>query len=361
MTLFFLLLISLTFGTISTPPDSSLKDLDRIKKVTVKIAEKNNIPSFSLAISNPSTELGFSHNHPELKAQQIYGLGSTTKFLASVVLFDLFKKNSIDISTKLNDLISEDLLSKIEGANEIAVIELLNHTSGLSDYTKDPAWIQSAINSNAPSTFEEKLALVDDTLLNKGSFVYSNTNYLVLEKVAEAISNTSFDVLFNSFYSERGYGTISLDIPSTDTQAFFAMTDKSSSDVSAWKEAYGYDGGAYSTAKGLHDFIKDFFESDTILDNQTKSLITQWISMEPTTIPIGDKGKFIEYGNGLMKLKYGTEEYIGHFGGTLKYQSIALYDPDTGTTISILTNCAGRHYNNVFFQEMIPAILKELD
>lgn len=361
MNFFFLVLSFLHLQSIGTPADSSPLDIEGIKETLTKIAQENNIPSLSLTISNTDNELNFSHTHPELTSQKIYGVGSTTKFLASIVLFDLFDKNSISMDTKLSELISKDLLSEIEDSGEITITQLLNHTSGLSDYTKAPSWIQDIINGKAPTSFSEKIALVSDSLSNQGMFMYSNTNYLVLEKVAETISNTSYDMLFNSFYSDRGYESISLEIPTGDIQAFFAMTDESSSNVSSWKEGYGYDGGAYSTAKELHDFTKTLFETNEILDDSTKLLMTQWISMKPMTIPIGNKGKFVEYGNGLMKLIYKEKEYLGHFGGTLKYQSIALHNPETGYTISILTNCAGRHYNNVFFQEMIPAILEKLD
>jgi len=85
----------------------------------------------------------------------------------------------------------------------------------------------------------------------------------------------------------------------------------------------------------------------------------EWITMAPMTIPIGN-GIISEYGYGIMKLNYNKQKYIGHFGSALKYQSMIIYNPKKNISVSIVTNCSGHYFNNVFFQELIPAILDEL-
>jgi CubicO group peptidase (beta-lactamase class C family) len=77
------------------------------------------------------------------------------------------------------------------------------------------------------------------------------------------------------------------------------------------------------------------------------------------SIPIGS-GEISEYGNGIMKLTYEGQEYVGHFGSTLKYQSMVFYNSANNISISVVTNCSGPYFNKVFFQELIPAILDEL-
>ncbi|WP_456438744.1 serine hydrolase [Psychroserpens sp.] len=81
---------------------------------------------------------------------------------------------------------------------------------------------------------------------------------------------------------------------------------------------------------------------------------------ESMTVPIENNGIISEYGYGIMKLTYNEQEYIGHTGGSLKYQSMVFYNTEKNISISILTNCSGSYFNNVFFQELIPAILDEL-
>lgn len=85
----------------------------------------------------------------------------------------------------------------------------------------------------------------------------------------------------------------------------------------------------------------------------------EWIPMAPMDIPIGE-GKIYSYGNGIMKLEYDGNTFMGHSGGTLKYQSFIFYNEQSDTTVIVLTNSSGRYYNNIFFQELIPTILDRL-
>lgn len=114
-----------------------------------------------------------------------------------------------------------------------------------------------------------------------------------------------------------------------------------------WVKNYGYDGGIFSTSDELNRFLRKLFVEKEILSESSLSNMQDWTSMTPMDIPIGE-GKISGYGHGLMKLEYGGNEYIGHSGGTLKYQSFLFYDQESDITIALVTNCSGRYYNNVF-------------
>ena len=181
---------------------------------------------------------------------------------------------------------------------------------------------------------------------------------MFLERIVESIEEKDYEEAFNDFYADLGLA-LSLNTPTTPLEAFYAQDDKSSANVSHWTENYGFDGGAYGDSKALNGFLQKLFVEKTIISPASLAALESWISMENMTIPIGDGG-LNEYGYGLMRLSYKGTTYIGHSGGTLKYQSFAFYNPDSDIAISIVTNCSGRHYNNIFFQELIPAILDEL-
>ena len=359
MTTYLIILISQLFLITSCekeniePPNLSKK----IEKKVVKIAKDKNIPSLELTITTDNEVVDFNYNHKEVEKQDIYGIGSTTKFLSSVLIFKLIEDEKLNINDKVTDNVN--LTQPIAGIESLTIKNLLSHTSGLSDYTKNPDWITRVMNNNAPRTFEEKMLLVSDTMENTGSFSYSNTNYLFLEKIAENVTNESYEVAFNNFYSTNNLSDIKMGFDENGLQAFFGQTEQASPDVSAWREYYGFDGGAFTDTKTLDDFLTKLFRDKSILKSSTISEMEKWTEMEPMTIPIGS-GKISEYGNGIMKLTYKGQEYIGHFGSTLKYQSMAFYNSEKNISISIATNCSGRHFNNVFFQELIPTILDEL-
>ncbi len=359
MTTYLLIIISQLFLVTSCEKETTepANLSGKIEKKVVRIAKDKNIPSLEVTITKGEEFIDFNYNHKEVQKQVIYGVGSTTKFLSSILIFKLIEDKKLNINDKVTDYIS--LTQSIAGIENLTVKNLLNHTSGLSDYTKNPDWITSVMNNNAPKTFEKKILLVNDTLENNGSFSYSNTNYLFLEKIVESVSNETFEVAFNNFYCANNLSEIKMGFDENGLQAFFGQTEQASSDVSAWREYYGFDGGAFTNTKSLDNFLTKLFRDKTILKSSTISEITEWTEMESMTIPIGS-GKIYEYGNGIMKLIYNGQEYIGHFGGTLKYQSMTFYNSEKDISISIATNCSGKNFNNVFFQELIPAILDEL-
>lgn len=359
MTTYLLIIISQLFLVTScekeTIEPSNLSS--KIEKKVVRIAKDKNIPSLELTITTEQDVIDFNYNHKEVEKQNIYGIGSTTKFLSSVLIFKLIEDEKLKIDDKVTNYVN--LTQSITGIENLTVKNLLNHTSGLSDYTKNPDWITSVMNSNAPKTFEEKVLLINDTTENSGSFSYSNTNYLFLQKIVETIAGESYELAFNNFYSANNLSDIKMGIDENDLQAFFGQTEQASPDVSDWREYYGFDGGAYTDTKTLDNFLTKLFRDKSILKSHTISEMEEWTEMEPMTILIGS-GIISEYGNGIMKLTYNGQEYIGHFGSTLKYQSMVFYNPKKNISISIATNCSGRNFNNVFFQELIPAILDEL-
>lgn len=358
-TMYIILLISQLFlfnsceGQTAEPTTFSKK----IEKKVAKIAKEKNIPSLELTVTTEKNVLNFNYHHKDVAKQNIYGIGSTTKFLSAVLVFKLIENQTININDKVTDYV--DIANSINGIENLTIKNLLNHTSGLSDYTKNPVWIIKVTNNEAPKTFEEKLVLINSKLENSGNFSYSNSNYLFLQKIVEKVTNKPYDVVFNEFYKSLNLSEIQIGMNENGLQAFFGQTEQGSSDVSSWREKYGFDGGAYSNSKTLDNFLTKLYREKSILNPNTLSEMENWVSMQPMTIPVGS-GLISEYGNGIMKLKYNGQEYIGHFGSTLKYQSMVLYNSEKNISISVVTNCSGKHFNNVFFQELIPAILDEL-
>jgi D-alanyl-D-alanine carboxypeptidase len=354
----------LTLASISLPTQPNLNTIEaasdtveNLKKKLLKIAKKQNIPAFDIVIEQGDETFQLSYHHPKLPAQTVYGIGSTTKLLAATIIFKLIEEGKLDrnapISTYLENLPNQKL-------GNITIAQLLNHTSGLSDYTKNPKWIQQVINGKAPKTFETKLKLINTTQDYSGTFTYSNTNYTFLEEIVSKITEQPFYKVFNDFYKELGFKSIQIGETPNNAVAFFAQTDKQSSNVSSWREHYGFDGGAYATTAELNTLLQKLFVEKSILKATTLRDMQTWIPMKPMEIPLGKDGKLADYGFGIMKLSYKEHTYIGHSGGTLKYQSFVFYNEVSHTKISFVSNCSGRHYNKAFFQEMIPEILEAL-
>ncbi|MFS4467563.1 serine hydrolase domain-containing protein [Maribacter sp. 2210JD10-5] len=331
--------------------------LSNLEKKIIRIAKRGNIPSLAVYVETEDDVLKVDYHHPDTEKQTIYGIGSTTKFLSAALVFKLIEKGQLNLEDMAVDYVEE--LVEIDDGNSITIGNLLNHTSGLSDYTAHSDWREAVVNGGGPKDFNKKFSYIKKVLRNRGRYMYSNSNYLILQGVVEKVLSKPYTMAFNDFFKNHGLSNLNLGNANLGLQAFYATDDKASSNVSGWRENYGYDGGAFGTPKEINAFLQGFFVKKNILKDETISKMRSWIPMNPMSIPIGD-GSINSYGFGIMKLNYRGKEYIGHAGSTLKYQSFMFYDPKKKTSINVFTNCSGKHYNNVFFQEIIPEILDNL-
>lgn len=107
-----------------------------------------------------------------------YRIGSVTKsFLATLVL-QLVATGDLD----LDATVEKYLPGLLPDGDTITLRQLLNHTSGLYNYTKDPAFLAAALAGEA-FTPRQLIAYSTshDPLFPPGKkFSYSNTNYIVL-------------------------------------------------------------------------------------------------------------------------------------------------------------------------------------
>ncbi len=358
--LFNLLLGFLLVTNSSCSNDDSSEEMDPLKKIekqVIKISKSRNIPSLEITIQTKEKTTNFSYHNDNTTPQSTFGIGSATKLLSAVLIIKKIEEGKLSLDDKVISYIDPSLIEFISDVENISIKNLLNHTSGIFDYTKHPDWGTSVVTNNAPKTFEEKLKYINNPTSKIGIFQYSNSNYLFLQKVLESIEETNFEESFNGFYSQLGLN-ITLD-KTNGLESYYAQDSSSSANVSSWNEQYGFDGGAYTNSKQINSLLQKLFIEKTILTPNSLAILQDWIYMTDSIIPIGT-GSLKEYGNGLMKLEYKNDIYIGHIGGTLKYQSFVFFNPEKNITISIITNCSGQHYNNVFFQEIIPSILDEL-
>jgi D-alanyl-D-alanine carboxypeptidase len=125
--------------------------------------------------------------HVSMRAADRYRIASLTKAFVSVVVLQLEAEGKLDI----DDPVEKYLRGLVPNGGGITLRELLNHTSGLFDYTEDQAFF-NAVLSNPSRVWapRELLAYAFSHPPHFGpgaNWTYSNTNYIVLGLVAEAV------------------------------------------------------------------------------------------------------------------------------------------------------------------------------
>lgn len=346
--------------SLSACHDDDLAISSDPKERIVALARENNLPTLTVLIQKDTGTyaLHYKNPHPDIQEIETHGIGSTTKFLSALVIMKYVEQNHLRLDDPINHYIAEKNLTTISWFSDITLRHLLNHTSGIPDYTQNPAWLESFLNGNAPATTREKIALIpSDNNYTFGEFRYSNSNYILLQQILEQVSGQPAQKIFNDFYASMGLPGITLDTGNVHGQAFYAQNALSSQNVSAWQEHYGFDGAAYATANDLATLLKKVFIEKTILQEGSLTAMTTWTAMGDRPLRYGNV-TIDRYGLGLMQFQLGDRTFIGHPGGTLKYQSFAFIEPATGTTLILQTNGAGRHYTRAFFSSILSEAIK---
>jgi D-alanyl-D-alanine carboxypeptidase len=124
--------------------------------------------------------------HVSMRAADRYRIASVTKAFVSVVILQLEAEGKLDI----DDPVDKWLPGLVPNGGAISLRRLMNHTSGLFDYTEDSSFADGIFaNPSRQWAPRELLAVAFAHAPNFApgtNWSYSNTNYVVLGLVAEA-------------------------------------------------------------------------------------------------------------------------------------------------------------------------------
>lgn len=126
--------------------------------------------------------------HVTMRAADHYRIASVSKAFVSVVVLQLEAEGKLDI----DDPVEKWLPAIVPNGAAISLRQLMNHTSGLFDYTADEAFGESILSN--PSRVWAPRELLSFGLMHAPRFApgtnweYSNTNYIVLGLVAETVA-----------------------------------------------------------------------------------------------------------------------------------------------------------------------------
>jgi D-alanyl-D-alanine carboxypeptidase len=250
-----------------------------------------------------------------------YRIGSISKMFTATMVFQLIEEGKTSLSTTLDSYFPE-----IPNAKKITISNLLNHRSGLHNFTDDPDYTTWMTQSK---TRDEMLAIISK---NKADFQpnkkasYSNSNYVLLGYIIEKLTAKSYA----QNLAERITSKVGL--PNTYTGS---KTDPDNGEcysyqfVSGWKQEPETDmsipGGAgciISTSTDLTKFIEALFSVKLISRNsldQMKSLTEG-------------------YGMGMFQIPFHSKKAYGHSGGIDGFSSNLAYFPEDSLAIAYCTN-----------------------
>lgn len=257
-----------------------------------------------------------------------YKIGSITKMFTSAIIFQLAEEKKLTLDTKLSDF-----FPKIKNAGKITIADMLNHKSGLYNYTDNPEF----------GTYKSKLQNRKDMLTRLESYPaafepgekaeYSNSNYLLLGYIIQDITKKPYkDNVMSRIVNKAGlkntyyYSKIN---PKKNEAFSYSYADSKWVKTEEWHESVaGAAGALQSTPADLTKFIKALFDGKII----TKESLDQM-----TTLDMG-------FGKGIFAYPFIERKFFGHNGGIESFKSVLGYYPKDDLGFSLLLN--GDNYNN---------------
>jgi CubicO group peptidase (beta-lactamase class C family) len=277
---------------------------------------------------------GYNYSNWELKspnmAQTKYRVSSLTKPFTATLVMMLAEQGFLQIEDRLCTYLPNCPLDW-EG---ITVKNLLNHTSGITEYTR----LENAGEiSRDPHDVEGLIDLFRDEPLEFSpgeSHQYSNSNYVLLGALIEIVSGTRYEIfLEKAILAPLNIKDSGLDNPSrilNDRANGYLIEGRNLVNASYLDMSNAYaTAGMYSTTGDLYLFDQALYSDQLLLEETREQMYT------PQYAGDGSGG---EYGLGWQLSEYQGHQIVGHTGVINGFHAYLGRYIDDRVTLILLSN-----------------------
>ncbi len=282
------------------------------KGVSILVKKDNNISTTSLGNFN-------------LTEHSVFNIGSATKTFTAILLMQEVEKGTIKLTDSIGTYLSP--IQNVDGS--LSIEALMTHQSGIAE----------VVGRNIEDIFYAKSdSLYGVQLLNQvekndpemvGRYDYCNTNYFLLGKIIEKITDQSyFDLLreriFIPLKMDKTYPYVHKTIPNLATPYHQEKDVTEYLDYRYFADIAYAAGSIASTLTDMEKFYTTLFETDVLLKKETVKTM------------MNSGSEF--YGLGIMKSESDGVKYFGHGGNNIGYSFRNSYDPISKDLFLIFSN-----------------------
>ncbi len=272
--------------------------------------------------------------------------GSVGKTYVAAVALQLVGEGRLDLDGKVAGYLGElPYYGRIPNAEEVTVRQLMNHTSGIVRYEFSPGFLED-LTADPMRTFTpaDRLAYLLDSeppFPAGEGWDYSDTNYILVAMVVEAITGRSlYEEIAERILDPLGFTeTVPSDSPEVPGLVqgyagaenpfggFDAMLADGRMVINPQFEWAG--GGMASTTRDLARWVRDI--------HQGRAFPGELLEEARTGVeaPLGPNGR---YGLGVIMMTLPAGEAWGHSGFMPGYRTEAYYFPEHGFSLALQVN-----------------------
>ncbi|MEO7978575.1 serine hydrolase domain-containing protein [Flavobacterium sp.] len=301
-----------------------------------QILEKNNKFMGSIAISeNGKTiytkSIGFDDITSSKKSTSTtkYRIGSISKMFTASMIFKAVEEKKINLNQTIGNY-----FPTVKNAGKITISNLLNHRSGIHDFTNDAEYLTWYNEKQSRAKMTERIASGNIVFEPDTKGQYSNSNYILLSFILEDVYKKSYGEILNQKIIKP------LKLKNTYLGAKISLENNESNSYTLsgkWEKEKDTDmsiplgaGAIVSNPTDLNIFIESLFAGKIV-------------SIENLNLMKTIKDKF---GMGILEFPYFERKSYGHTGGIDGFRSIVSYFPDEKLALAITSNGAMGYDNN---------------
>ncbi|MCO6146674.1 serine hydrolase [Flavobacterium sp. NRK1] len=290
-----------------------------------------------------SKSIGFADVEKGIKSNENtkFRIGSISKTFTSTLVLKAAEENKLKLTDKL-----EKYFPEIPNASKITIDNMLNHHSGIHNFTNDPEYMSYMTE---PKTEAEMVAIIakspsDFEPDSKGE--YSNSNYVLLSYIIEKVYKKPFKAIVdekiikplglkNTYYGSK---TNTANNEAYSYSFDGKWTKGAETDMSIPMGA----GAMISTPTDLSRFIEGLFAGKII----SMASLEQMTTMKDN------------YGLGLFVFPLQSAKAYGHDGAIDKFTSAVVYIPQDKISIGVVSNGSNDYTNDDISKTLLDWIYK---
>ncbi|HSJ69094.1 MAG TPA: serine hydrolase domain-containing protein [Anditalea sp.] len=310
------------------------RDLSKLNEYLEKLEEHDKFMG-TLVLSHEGEvvygkSVGYADKEAGIKSSldTKYRIGSISKMFTSAMILMAEEEGKLNLEERL-----DRYFPKVDKAEDITISNLLNHRSGITNFTDDPSYLKWHTEYKSR---EDLLGIIES---GKSEFSpdskgkYSNSNYLLLTFILEDI----YEKPYAEILEDKITGPLALQQTTVFSKINSANNESHSYKFvsDSWKKEAETDasiplgaGALISTPNDLVKFIEALFAGELVSEESL--------------------GKMMEikdnYGRGMFKFPFEDKSSYGHGGGIDGFTSMLSYFPEENLTLVLTSN--GNNYNS---------------
>lgn len=310
-----------------------------------QLLNENNKFSGSVALAKNGNILyeksvGFSdyQDGKEINSETKFRIGSISKTFTAALVLKAIEEKKLDLNQSLNKF-----YPTIKNADKISIENLLNHRSGIHNFTSLPDYLETSVTAKSKKELIDLIANLQSDFEPNSKSEYSNSNYVVLSFILEDVYKKPYSTILNERIIQplglknTQYGQ-KINPDKNEALSYSLLDNYTLSPETDLSIPMGA-GGIVSTPTDLIRFGEALFGNKIISEDSVKKMKTMTD----------------DFGLGIFQFPFYEKIAYGHTGGIDSFSSLWGKFPIEDISIAITSN-GGSYSNN----DITIALLSEI-